>query len=143
MNPHLLALVLHVTVAVIGMSQAVGVALVASAARRTGVPVASAVRLLRALLLVANVSVPLMFVSGGLLDYLTGGGYRGALWFRLSAALTAVVGVLIVASRRTLRHGLERPGSEGHSLRRVERLAWAMCAGVASITVLMEAKPYG
>jgi hypothetical protein len=143
MTTHHWVLMVHVVVAVLGVSQAVGVALVAAAARRAGVPPEMAARPLRALLLVASVSVPLMFVSGGMLVWVTGGGYHGELWFRLSAAVMVLVGVLAAVSRRALR-GLAAGRAEGAAaLRKIERLAWAMCAAIAVITVLMEAKPTG
>ena len=81
-----------------------------------------------------------MLVTGVLMDGVTHGAFHDWWWFRGSALLLVATGALHGQARRTIRLGVGRDGDA--VLRRVERIAYAMCVLVAAITVLMEAKPF-
>jgi hypothetical protein len=80
-----------------------------------------------------------MLFSGGLLERTAGGAFHTTLWFRASLLLLVALGALQAWTRRTLRQVAREP--DGRALRGVVRLSGAMCAVVAVIAVLMEAKP--
>jgi hypothetical protein len=71
-----------------------------------------------------------------------GGGYHRAWWLRGSVLLLVVTGALHGLARRALK---VQPASEHdarRALQRVERIAYAMSLLIATITVLMELKPF-
>ena len=51
-------------------------------------------------------------------------------------------GALHGLTRRTARSGLNGNGGADGAVRRVQRMAYGMCALVAAITMLMEVKPF-
>jgi uncharacterized membrane protein len=133
-------LVTHVLIAVLGLGSIASVALLAAGARRDGNSV-EASRSIGLLLRYSAFSLATMLITGILLDLASGGAFREAWWFRGSAILLLATGVLLGQARRALRSvGREEGGKV--ILRRVERIAYGMCAFLAAITVLMEVKPF-
>ena len=133
-------LVTHVLIAVLGLGSIASVALVAASARRDGNST-DASRSIGLLLRYSGLSLVTMLITGILLDVASGGAFRGAWWFRGSAILLLATGVLLGQARRALRSVGQGDGREV-TLRRVERIAYGMCAFLAAITVLMEVKPF-
>jgi hypothetical protein len=94
------------------------------------------------LLRLSAFSLATMLATGIILDLVAKGAFRGAWWFRGSVLLLIAGGALNGAARRTIRSGLMKHSDCGLVLLRIERIAYAMCAVVAGITVLMEVKPF-
>lgn len=123
-------LALHVVVAVMGLGSIASVAIVTATARTTG---ADALPWLSPLLRYSAISLAAMLVTGILLDLTAKGAFRQAWWFRGSALLLLATGALHGQARRAFRAGV---------LRRVEGMAYGMCALILTITILMEVKPF-
>jgi len=140
-NLYLSFLVAHVLVAILGVGSIASVAIVAGTARRTGRGSTGALIWLGPLLRYSGLSLAAMLATGILLG-LTGGGVHQAGWFRASALLLIPTGVLHARARRALRRGLANEDDGDRVLRRVEWSAYGMCAIIALIAVLMEAKPF-
>jgi uncharacterized membrane protein len=134
-------LVTHVLVAVLGLGSIASVAIVAATARRTGRSSAGALTSLGPLLRYSGLSLVAMLATGILLG-ITGGAVHEAWWFRASALLLVPTGVLHAQARRAVRRGLANEDDGDMVLQRVERRAYGMCAIIAVIAVLMEAKPF-
>ncbi len=137
-------LVLHVLVAVLGLGSIVSIAILALVTRKTGDIPADLVQWLSPLLRLSAVSLAAMLITGVLLDVTAKGAFDRAWWFRGSVLLLIAAGALNGGARRTVRLGFAKHsvGGSATTLRRVERLAYGMCAIVAGITVLMEVKPF-
>ena len=140
MSSYTVALVAHVLVAVLGAGQVASIAVGASTARRAGVDLSQAVRWLRPLLRLMGISMGLMLVTGVWIARAAGGGYQQLWWFRLSMIL--LLATFFVHRRAVAALNRTQGTDEAGAFRRLERAAWLMCASVASITVLMEAKPF-
>ena len=134
MNLYLLLLTLHVLTAILGVGQ------LAAATVLTTFGAATPVRPLQLILRFVIVSLGLMLVTGVGLEATVHGAHSKMMWFRLSFALLVLVGFLHSRVRRALRHANEFLDTD--SARRVNRLLWTMCLGVAAITFLMQAKPW-
>jgi hypothetical protein len=80
--------------------------------------------------------------TGVLLGATSAGAVHEAWWFRGSALLVVLTGVLHGLARRAARRGLANEGDGDVAVRRVVRLAYGMCALIAVIAVLMEVKPF-
>ncbi|HXJ38422.1 MAG TPA: hypothetical protein VNH18_04030 [Bryobacteraceae bacterium] len=135
-------LVLHVVVAVLGLGSTASIAIVAASARRLRRDPAELLPWLGPLLRGSAFSLATMLGTGILLDLSAKGAFRGSWWFRGSALLLIGAGALHGQARRTLRSWAANKADSDTLLRRVERLAYAMCAVIAGITVLMEVKPF-
>ena len=133
MSGYQAALVLHVIGAVLGVGAVAAVAIVARAAR-AGAPGAGGA--LPGLLRWTGASLGWMLLTGVALDFSVGGAYHATGWFRGSVVLMLATGALGGLARRALR-----AGDGPRAVVRVERLAYGMCALVAAIVALMEAKP--
>ncbi len=142
MSAYTLLISLHVVVAILGIGQVGALAVATSAARRNGVPFAALAAWIRPLLLGVRISLPVMFVTGAILDFSSGGAHHEWWWFRLSALLLVITFIINARARAALAKGVETEGSGPAALGRVERASWSMCAAVAMITVLMQAKPF-
>lgn len=114
---------LHVIVAILGVGQLAALAVTAASAEP-----ASALKLIRN----GRRALAAMFVTGAGLEFLSGGAFHERLWFRGSALLLLLAGILSWRSQKAARAG---------SSKRVRALALGMCGVVALITVLMEQKP--
>jgi hypothetical protein len=135
-------LVIHVIVAVLGLGSIASIAVVAAAARKTGRGMAEVSAWLSPLLRYSVFSLAAMLVTGVLLDLAAGGAFHHLWWFRGSALLLIPIGALHSQARRAVRAGLAHQGAGIAALRKVERIAYGMCALVAVIVVLMELKPF-
>jgi hypothetical protein len=141
MNLYLVALVTHVLVAILGLGSVVSVAIIAAAMRRSG-RVTEASAWIRPLLRVSAFSLAGMLITGVAIIAAAGGGYHRAWWLRLSVLLLVVTGALHARARRALKR---EPANEQEArlvLQRVERIAYGMSSLIATITVLMELKPF-
>jgi hypothetical protein len=135
-------LVIHVLVAVLGLGSLASIAILAATAGRAGRSAAEALAWLGPLLRYSAFSLGAMLATGILLGATSAGAVHEAWWFRGSALLLVLTGALHGRARRAARLGLANAGDGELAVRRVARLAWAMCALIAVIAVLMEVKPF-
>jgi hypothetical protein len=135
-------LVVHVLVAVLGLGSTASVAILATMAGRAGRGAVGALTWLGPLLRYSAFSLAAMLATGILLGATSAGAVHEAWWFRGSALLLVLTGVLHGRARRAVRLGLANEGDGGLAVRRVARLAYAMCALIAVIAGLMEVKPF-
>lgn len=126
MTLYAFCLCLHVIAAILGLGSIVGTLVVAGS--EPPVP-----ELLRRFGRRTNLALVAMLLTGAGVEAASGGAFHEALWFRISFALLLVLGALQALAARLLRSGRYRG---------VGRTAGAMCALVAIVTVLMEAKPW-
>jgi len=70
------------------------------------------------------------------------GAFHVLWWFSGSALLLVATGALHGQARRTVRLSISEKANSDTVLRRLERLAFAMCILIAGISVLMEVKPF-
>jgi hypothetical protein len=142
MSLYIAALLSHVLVAILGLGSVVAIALMAATARRTNQGVTNASTWLRPLLHLSAFSLAGMLISGLLLNYAAGGVFQKFWWMRASVILLVVTGAMHARARRALR---AQPADEQEAklvLWRVERMAYGMSSLIATITVLMELKPF-
>jgi hypothetical protein len=142
MSLYLIALVTHVLVAILGLGSVVSIALITATVRRTGRGAAEAAAWLRPLLRLSAFSLAGMLITGVLIIYAAGGGYHRAWWLRASVLLLVVTGALHARARRALRKEPANDDEARVALWRVERIAYGMSSLIATITVLMELKPF-
>jgi hypothetical protein len=135
-------LVIHVLVAVLGLGSTASVAVVAATARKVGRGSTDIPAWLRPLLRYSSISLAAMLVTGVLMDIAASGAFHDWWWFRGSALLLVATGVLNAQARRAVRGTLAIGEGADAVLRRVERIAYAMCALIAATTVLMELRPF-
>jgi hypothetical protein len=135
-------LVVHVLVAVLGVGSIASLAVLAGTAQRSGRGSTDSSAWLGPLLRYSAVSLGAMLATGALLDFVAGGAFHEAWWFRLSALMLVATGGLHAQARRTVRRGLAGEGVTAVTLRRLERIAYGMCALIGAIAVLMETKPF-
>ena len=139
---YLPVLVVHVLVAVLGVGSIASIAVVASTARRAGRGSKDLSAWLGPLLRYSAFSLAAMLATGVFMDVAAGGAFHQAWWFRGSALLLVATGVLHGQARRAVRPSLASDAAADIVLRRVERIAYGMCALIAVIAVLMEVKPF-
>ena len=139
-NLYTYLLVAHVLVAVLGLGSIAAVAIVAATAQRVERRSAGALMWLGPLLRCSAFSLPAMMLTGFLLNLTAAGAFSAAWWFRGSVLLLVATIALQAQARRAVRHG--SANENDGDLRRVERIAYGMCALIAVITVLMEVKPF-
>jgi hypothetical protein len=141
---YIVAIAVHVVVAVLGIGLVGAVPLMArsarSEARRTGTT-AGGERVLGSLLRATQIAFVAMAVTGIVLDVSVAGAFHRTAWFRVSIVVLAVIGFAHARARAALRKGFAPGGARDVALSRVERWGWTMCAAVALITVLMQTKP--
>ena len=136
MTLHTLAISIHVVIAILGLGQVAGIAVVATSTSAQGASWGALQRLARGM----TWSLVIVLLSGVLVEYSLGGPFHEAWWFRLSffglLALGAINGRMARALRKRGLIGDER------TLKGVVRSAWIMCAITAVIAVLMAIKPF-
>jgi uncharacterized membrane protein len=130
MNLYSTVVFLHVITALFGLGPLIVLALASSGPETSWMPQAPFVRLLR----LTGWSLAAMFVTGALLIALTRGALGQTGWMRVSFGLFLLLGFLQGMTRRQLRKAYPNPT--------LRPFLWAMCAVVAAITYLMEAKPW-
>jgi hypothetical protein len=128
------AIAAHVVTAVLAIGLVGAIPLAARVAAQAAEPSPGAERLLHVLLRFTQVGFVVMVVTGGLVDVSVGGVFHGAGWFRASIAVLLFTGFAHARARRALRRG--------NALAVVERWGWVMCASIATLTVLMQIKPF-
>jgi hypothetical protein len=137
---YVVAIAIHVVVAVLAIGVVGAVPLVARLARKDGT-MASPERLLGALLRVMQLGFFAMLLTGILLDVSMDGAFHRTTWFKVSIAVLAIIGFSHARARVALRKGFAPGGGREVALANVERWGWTMCAAVAVITLLMQMKP--
>ena len=138
---YVVAIAVHVVVAVVGIGLVGAVPLIARLARQATDSLPGSERILGALLRAMQIGFVLMVLTGVLLDVSAGGAFHRTGWFKASLGLLAVNGLAHTRARRALGRGLAPGESRELALSRIERWGWTMCAVVALITVLMQIKP--
>jgi hypothetical protein len=138
---YIVAIALHVVVAVLAIGVVGAVPVTARIARQSEDRFEGGERVLGVLLRITQLGFVLMLVTGVLLDLSMAGAFHRTGWFKASIAVLLVVGFSHARARAALRSGLAPGGSHEAALTRVERWGWAMCAAVALITILMQTKP--
>jgi hypothetical protein len=138
---YVVAIAIHVVVAVLAIGVVGAVPLVARLARKDGTMAASPERLLGALLRVMQLGFFAMLLTGILLDISMDGAFHRTTWFKVSIAVLAIIGFSHARARVALRKGFAPGGGREVALANVERWGWTMCAAVAVITLLMQMKP--
>jgi hypothetical protein len=137
---YVVAIAIHVVVAVLAIGVVGAVPLVARLARKDGT-MGSPERLLGALLRVMQLGFFAMLLTGILLDVSMDGAFHRTTWFKVSIAVLAIIGFSHARARVALRKGFAPGGGREVALANVERWGWTMCAAVAVITLLMQMKP--
>ena len=132
----------HVVVAVLGLGSILSIAIVAATARRTGRGSPEVMATLTTLLRYSSFSLAAMLATGVLMDMAAGGAMSRWWWFRGSAVLLVVTGILHGQARRTVRRGLGQRWARRPSFAGSSGSHSACSALIAAITVLMEVKPF-
>lgn len=127
---------LHVITAILGLGPLTGVAIATTGHSSELFPWDHLTRLMR----IAGWSLVGMLVTGAGLIAMTHGALGDTGWMRVSFALFLFLGFLHGLAMRQLRRGRSAtpPSTPANSL---SRILWTMCAVVAAIAYLMEAKP--
>ncbi|AKU96004.1 hypothetical protein AKJ09_02668 [Labilithrix luteola] len=133
------ALCLHVLSVVLGLGQVAGIAVIASATAPRSVS-SESWSMLERLARTTRISLPLVLVSGVLLESSSGGANHTTWWFRLSLLGFVLLGVTSALLRSALRK--RDSAGDARTRERVLRAAWSMCAITAVVAVLMEVKPW-
>jgi hypothetical protein len=138
---YVVAITVHVLCAVLAIGLVGAVPLTARFARRSTGDLAGTQRILGALLRAMQVGFVVMLLTGGLIDFSAGGTFHRTGWFRASIAVLVAIGASHARARAALRRAFAPGGQPATALVRVERWGWAMCVGVALMTILMQMKP--
>lgn len=134
MNLYSTVVFLHVLTAIFGLGPLIVLAAATSAPPEAAWPLERVAGLMR----LAGWSLAGMFVTGAAIIALTHGALGETKWMRVSFGLFLGLGVLHGIARRKLRRAKESGGAAAG----LKALLWTMCAVVAGITYLMEAKPW-
>jgi hypothetical protein len=138
MTTYMILLCAHVVVAILGLGQIAGMLVLALVADESAGP--TTWRTLARLVRGASFSLGLMFATGALMEYVGGGVFHDTWWFRISFVLLLALGAINGLIGRALRTRDRSPSTPILPL--VRRGAWAMCALVGAVTILMETKPW-
>lgn len=136
MNLYSTSVFLHVLAAILGLGPLTALAVVSSSPTPS-MPVERFAQLLR----VVGWSLLALLVTGVLIIAQTRGALGQTGWVRVSLGLFFVLGALHGIVRRRVKRSRDVTPSIALP-RGVSPLLWAMCAVVAAITYLMEAKPW-
>jgi len=136
MSPYLVALVIHVVTAVLGLGLVTAVVLVAGT---TAVPSDARIGLIRKLARGGSLTMAVMVLSGIAIVGAAHGTGADAGWFRASMVLMVLAGACLGLVQRSLRRAGAAPEQAITSAGRFGAIACA-CLGV--IVVLMQAKPF-
>jgi hypothetical protein len=140
MTLHGITLAIHVMTAILGVGQVAAIATLAASPPAGSTGSTTTWKALGRLAMAGSLSLAVMLITGLLLDYSVGGGYHHYWWFRISFLAFVVLGGLLGWTRRTVRKNV--PSPDDQALSGVRRAAWLMCAIIAFIAVLMQAKPW-
>ena len=130
----------HVLFSVLGTGTIASIAIAARAASRPGAIVGSA--LLLSLTRWASFGFVLVFVTGAALDLLAHGEFHEHWWFRLAGLSMLATGAMLGRMRSLLRRS-ESTEEWRAAIARTTRFAYASCALVGWLVVLMELRPFG
>jgi len=142
MNWVVLALSVHVLIAVLGIGVIGALPIAARSARRGRLSLDALAAWALPLMFTARISLLLAVVSGVVLDFVFGGAFHHALWFRLAAVLVVVTAICLARARATLARATTGGLTEGVAFRRIEYFGFTSVLAVACIVVLMEWKPF-
>jgi len=130
----------HVLFSVLGTGTIASIAIAARAASRSPPTVSSA--LLLSLTRWASFGLALVFVTGATLDLLAHGEFHEHWWFRLAGLSMLPTGAMLGRMRSLLRRS-ESMQERSAAIARTTRFAYASCALVGWLVVLMELRPFG
>jgi hypothetical protein len=133
MKLYTLAVAIHVVVAVAGIGLVGAIPLTARLARKRSDGLATSEASLGLLLLVTQISLAVVALSGVALDFTVAGAFHRMAWFKASIVLLVVAGLAHARARAALRR---RSSLDG-----VERWGWVLTGAIALIAALMEIKP--
>jgi hypothetical protein len=136
MTAYTLTRLVHVLVAVLGVGTITAGALLARPS--SGI----APTALRSLVRLASVSLALMFVSGGLLDYFAAGAWHRMTWFRIAAGTTVASGIAIGVARRALAQAIAGNADGERAVQRAGGAMWLAFGLVTVIVILMVRRPF-
>lgn len=136
MNLYSTSVFLHVLAAILGLGPLTTLAVISSSPTPS-MPVERFAQLLR----IVGWSLGALLVTGVLIVAQTRGALGQTGWVRASFGLFVVLGALQGVVRRRLKSSRSAAPS-GALPRGLSPLLWTMCALVAAITYLMEAKPW-
>jgi hypothetical protein len=137
MNLYSSTVFLHVLAAILGLGPLTTLAVVSSSPT-SSMSVERFVQLLR----VVGWSLVVLLVTGVLIIAQTHGAFGKAAWVRVSLGLFLVLGALLGLVRRRLKSSRDAAVSSVTLPKGLSSLLWTMCALIAAITYLMEAKPW-
>jgi hypothetical protein len=126
---------LHVITAVLGLGPLAALAVIASRSDTGEFPPQRATALLR----IVTWSLVGILVTGVIMIAFTKGALGRTRWMMSSVILFVLLGFLLGQARRVLRRALGATPSVIPAA--LSRILWTMCAVVAAIVYLMEAKP--
>jgi hypothetical protein len=134
----------HVLAAVFGTGQVGVIALVIVPALRSNEAARAGLLLvLRRFLVWMNVSLAILVLTGGILDYQMGFTLHTMWWFRISVLLTVVVGALSGRMRGMLRRAVGPSGQVADTaMAGLTMPAWTIFGLTAAIVVLMVLRPW-
>jgi uncharacterized membrane protein len=136
MNLYSTSVFLHVLAAVLGLGPLTTLAVVSSSPAPS-MPAERFAQILR----IVGWSLAALLVTGIIIVAQTRGALGQTGWVRVSVGLFVVLGMLQGIVRRRLKRSRDATPS-GALPRGLSPLLWTMCALVAAITYLMEAKPW-
>ena len=134
MNTYSIVLSLHVITAILGLGPLAAVTILTASG--LPLPLLPLQRIMRLVIW----SLLIMLITGCVLAGLVRGAFEHAWWLRLSVIIFFILGFLHSRVRRALRAA--GPTLDPDLMRRVNRVLWAMCLCVGTITYLMQAKPW-
>jgi len=137
MNFYSTVVSIHVVTAILGLGPLTVLAVVSSRPVAEGLPWDRVAQFLRLI----GWSLAGMFVTGAVIVALTHGALGQTGWLRASVALFLLLGLLHGLTRRHIRRICGTPPPLT-SIKTLSALLWTMCAVIAAITYLMEAKPW-
>ena len=140
MSLYVVAIGLHVLIAVLGIGMAGAIPVTAHLLRGSA---AAADRVLGALLRATQLAFAGMLVTGVLIDVSVSGAFHQTTWLKLCVPVFVVIGFAFARARATLRKARASGKVEEAALLRIERWGLLMCAGIAVVTLLMQTKPLG
>lgn len=137
MNTYSAVVWLHVVTAILGLGPLTTLAVVTTWPSSPPFPPERIAQFLR----IMGWSLLGVLVSGCVIIALTRGALGHTQWMRVSFGLFLLLGFLQGRARRVLRR-VPRTAPAVPLPKSLSRILWAMCAVVAAITYLMEAKPW-
>ena len=134
MNFYSLVVFLHVLTAILGLGPLTVLAIVSTGPATASFSLDRVTQFMR----LVGWSLAGMFVTGAMAIAFTRGALGQTGWMRVSFGLFLLLGILHGLARRRIKKT-----REAHlPVQGLSPLLWSMCAVVAAITYLMEAKPW-